>query len=369
MKNKTNLKDFVCWFPFGFTEITHDRQTLCCSGWLTKDIGSNKNLKENWDNDTANEIRESVLDGSFKYCKKDTCPFLSTVINSGIPTGPILSKKQLDIVGVNTLEEYKNTYPIKGAEETFGYPNTPTQFKVVWDSTCNLACPSCRPNFITNSEGNTLNTEEIIQNIITNYGRGVHQMTMSGYGDPFYSTGLFNFLQNIKSEDWPKLQNIHLHTNALLWNSRNWDIIKNSHKWIQSAEISIDAATKETYQIVRRGGKWDLLLKNLEFISTLGLREITFSYVVQKDNYKEMIDFYKLIKKIFIDSNIKILFYYYKILDWGVMDMNDYEDAAIWKSTHPQYKEFQDEVSEFIKIKDNSISHSLWEYTKEKNFI
>ena len=159
MKNKTDLKDFVCWFPFWFTEITHDRQTLCCSGWLTKDIGSNKNLKENWDSDTANEIRESVLDGSFKYCKKDTCPFLSTVINSGVETGPILSKKRLGIEDVNTLEEYKEVYPLKHADETFGYPGTPKQFKVVWDSTCNLGCPSCRPNFITNTDGNTLNTE------------------------------------------------------------------------------------------------------------------------------------------------------------------------------------------------------------------
>ena len=155
----------------------------------------------------------------------------------------------------------------------------------------------------------------------------------------------------------------------MLWNSRNWDIIKNSHKFINSAEISIDAATKQTYEIVRRGGKWDLLLKNLEFISTLGLKEITFSYVVQKENYKEMAEFYKLIKEIFKDSSIKILFYYYKILDWGVMSADEYEEAAIWKETHPQYKEFQNEVSEFIKIHDESVSHSLWEYAKQNSLL
>ena len=368
MKTKTNLKDFVCWFPFGFTEITHDRQTLCCSGWLTKDIGSNKNLKENWDSDIANDIRESVLDGSFKYCKKDTCPFLSTVINSGIETGPILKKNKIGLSGVNTLEEYKPKHPLKGAEETFGYPSTPTQFKVVWDNTCNLSCPSCRPNFITNSDGNTLNTEEIFNDIITHYGKGVHTMMMSGYGDPFYSTGLFNFLQTIDSSNWPSLENIHLHTNAMLWNERNWNIIKNSHRWINSAEISIDAANKETYQKVRRGGKWDLLLKNLEFISTLGLREITFSFVVQKDNYTEMLDFYLLIKDIFKNSDINILFYYYKILDWGVMSNEEYEEAAVWKESHKEYKLFTKEVTEFIKEHDESVSHSLWEY-EEKNSL
>ena len=46
-------------------------------------------------------------------------------------------------------------------------------------------------------------------------------MMMSGYGDPFYSTGLFKFLQTIDSNDWPSLVNIHLHTNAMLWNERN----------------------------------------------------------------------------------------------------------------------------------------------------
>lgn len=368
MKKAVDLKDFTCWFPFGYTEITHDRQTLCCSGWLTKDIGSNKDLKENWDSDTANEIRESVLDGSFKYCKKDTCPFLNTVINTGKPQGPILSKSELGISNVNSLDEYKEAYPIKDAASIFGYPGTPRQFKVVWDSSCNLACPSCRHDFIINSEGNTLNTEEIMNNIIEHYGMGIDTMMMSGYGDPFYSTGLFKFLQTIDSTQWPNLKNIHLHTNALLWNKRNWDIIKNSHKHIHSAEISIDASNSETYKKVRKGGNWDSLHRNLQFISTLNLREITFSFVVQKENYTEMIDFYLLIKDIFKDSNIKILFYYYKVLDWGVMDTVEYEEAAVWKDTHTEYKLFQKEVSKFIKVHDDSVSHSLWEY-EEKNSL
>ena len=47
-------------------------------------------------------------------------------------------------------------------------------------------------------------------------------------------------------------------------NERNWNKIKSAQPFIKSAEISIDAANAETYHKVRKGGKWDLLVKNLK---------------------------------------------------------------------------------------------------------
>ena len=82
-----------------------------------------------------------------------------------------------------------------------------------------------------------------------------------------------------------------------------------------------------------------------------------------------MIDFYKLIKEIFKDSSINILFYYYKILDWGVMTSDEYEEAAVWKDTHSLYNDFQKEVKEFIKIHDDSVSHSLWDYEGNNDIL
>ena len=49
---------------------------------------------------------------------------------------------------------------------------------------------------------------------------------MSGYGDPFYSEALFEWLCNFSTEKYPNMTNIHMHTNAMLWNERNWEKIK-----------------------------------------------------------------------------------------------------------------------------------------------
>jgi hypothetical protein len=93
---------------------------------------------------------------------------------------------------------------------------------------------------------------------------------MSGIGDPFGSPFSKKWLQTMKREDMPKLREIFLQTNAQLWTPQMWrKIPKNIQQLVKSTEISIDAATSETYSINRRGGSFDRLLANLSFISQL----------------------------------------------------------------------------------------------------
>ena len=77
-------------------------------------------------------------------------------------------------------------------------------------------------------------------------------------------------------------------------------VLENVHKFIKSAEISVDAATKDTYEnYTRLGGKWEDIQHNLRFIATLpNLEYVTMSFVVQNANYKEMEMFYKMSEEI-----------------------------------------------------------------------
>jgi len=180
---------------------------------------------------------------------------------------------------------------------------------------------------------------------------------MSGYGDPFYSAAFFDFLVNFDNTLFPKLSKIHLHTNAILWNKSNWEKIKKAHSYIKTAEISIDAATEQTYKIVRKGGKWDLLLRNLEFINKIpDLTQITFSFVIQKQNYHEIYDFYKLIKGIVRDK--EIFFLYYSIQDWGILTPEDYQSMKVWDKSHSDYTEFFNVVEKLRKVGDRNVSIS-----------
>ena len=55
-----------------------------------------------------------------------------------------------------------------------------------------------------------------------------------------------------------------------------------------STEISVDAGSKEVYEKVRRGGDWNKLIENFEFISTLEIPHFGLSMVVQDSNYKDI---------------------------------------------------------------------------------
>ena len=62
---------------------------------------------------------------------------------------------------------------------------------------------------------------------------------------------------------------------------------------LQELGVSIDGASKETYEKLRLGGNWDKIRENLDCIAELKEKHnfrFTLFFVVQKDNYHEMED-------------------------------------------------------------------------------
>lgn len=344
--SKVDLTQYICKNPFQYTEIHHDRQTFCCPEWLEEYVESKVDYGLNWNSKKANDIRKSVTDGTFKFCSTSKCPHLSTLVNSGDvpPTSPIKRKEDF------TLDDF-NSGPI--------------DIKFIFDSACNLACPSCRVDFIRNNKTIYSNSKLEIKKISKAYGNSIERITMSGTGDPFYSTAFFEFLENIDENEYPNLSHIHLHTNGILWNEKNWDKIKNAHRYIKSAEISIDASTKETYEVVRRGGNWELLQRNLKFIKDIDtLNSLSFSFVVQKQNYFEVIDFYHMIKSIFFNyfdhPEKNILVSYYKILDWGHLPKDVYKEIAVWEGTNKKAEKIKEYGKILTQLDPTHIVHNLF---------
>ena len=341
-----DLNNFICRNPFEYTEIYTTKQTMCCPSWLDQNIMTTDNLNDNWNSDLSNDIRKSVTDGSFKYCSKTNCPSLSTLLNTGRPNGPIVNKN--DFIESDSV--------------------SPRIVKFLFDTACNLACPSCRVDFIKNQPEIYIRSKEILDDIKVSYGKTLEEIQLSGLGDPFYSEAFFEFLKSVNKVDYPSLQKIHLHTNGMLWNEKNWLTIQNAHQFIKGAEISIDAATKDTYEKIRKGGNWDILVRNLKYINQIPtLDYLCVSFVVQKSNYKEMVDFYYLIKGIFNnfsekwDNDFKFTINYYKILDWGHLG-NEYSEKQVWDPNHPEYSEFLMEVEKLnnVEEKEKFLVHNLW---------
>lgn len=343
-----NLKNYTCAVPFRELEIQNPRKMLCCASWLNQWLPSNLSAKDAWSSEQANSIRESVLDGTFKYCSKTECPFLSNLINTGRATRTIFDKDNLPLDLKEKITKFKNKEEI--------YPYT-LQFS--FDSTCNLKCPSCRNHLIVEDKKGIERVKSEIKNLQRDFGATTKRLYITGTGDPFISVGFREFLRTFKPSDWPVLDRIHLHTNATKWNKEMWDSMPEVHKYVKSCEISIDAATKDTYENkVRLGGNWNDLIENLKFISSIkSIKTVKTSFVVQKHNYREMKSFYELMTDIFGN---KINVYYGKILNWGNQTIEEYNTNQVWNKSHPEYSEFIEEISKFSTLKNSW--HNLHEF-------
>lgn len=346
-------KDYICAVPFSSMEI-HDRDRfLCCASWLKKYLPQNTSPKEAWNSDDANDIRDSILDGSYRYCDSLHCPSLHQLETKGFRTNPspIYHKDSLPEDVKDKISDYK-----KGILE-------PSIVQFSFDRSCNLACPSCRIELFTADSKKIKEVNETIDVIEMEYGNSIEVLYITGSGDPFISVGFRNFLRNFDKTKWPKLKSIHLHTNATRWNKKMWDSMKNIHPYVKSCEISIDAATKETYENeVRINGNWDELIENLKFIATIPkLRRIKASFVVQQKNYKEMKQFYDLMINIFGN---KVRVFYGKITNWGTFTEDEFKNEEIWNVTHPEHNEFITEVRKTLPAKQ--AWDNLQEFTQVK---
>lgn len=342
-----NKKDYICASPFDNLEMHEKRSFLCCPSWVTKWLPEGLGAKESFNSQEAKEIRDSILDGSYRYCDDKQCPFLMSKNPSSTIISPLFLKKDLPDSIKQRIEAHKNNKEF-----------SPRTIQFSFDRSCNLQCPSCRIGIITANSKKIQEVHKTIEEVEKDYGAEVRTLYITGSGDPFVSVAFRNFLRNFDKSKWPKLTTIHLHTNATKWDKKMWDSMKNIHPYVKTCEISIDAATKDTYENKTRiGGNWDELIDNLKFIATIPtLKYVKPSFVVQQKNYKEIKLFYDLMSDIFGNrANI----FYGKINNWGTFTESEFNEAAVWKPEHPEHEQFVEEVNRALR------SQRIWTNLKE----
>jgi MoaA/NifB/PqqE/SkfB family radical SAM enzyme len=316
------LKQFICPTPFAYLEIHKNGVFSCCPSWLPNKIGSIDNIENIWNSKELKEVQDSILDGSYKFCSKTECPYLSSLIK----TNGIESK----------------TFVEKSKFNKLNYKLGPSNINFAFDRSCNLSCPSCR-NIAIMANGKEIEfIDDTIDKVIETYGKTMSLLYLSGTADPFASKSIRRLLLNFDRDKMPNVKSIHLHTNALLLTKDMWGKLSHIHDLIKTIEISVDASNKEVYEVVRRGGDWGVLLENLKFISTINLRDKRISFVVQDTNYTQMEDFYTLMSSIF---NNKADIYFNKITNWGTYTDSEFEKKQIWNSNHPDFNLFLIELN------------------------
>jgi wyosine [tRNA(Phe)-imidazoG37] synthetase (radical SAM superfamily) len=193
--------------------------------------------------------------------------------------------------------------------------------------------------------------DETILDIEKSYGKNLKCLYISGTADPFASKSFRKLLTQFDRTKYPNVQDIQLHTNALLLNKIMWDKLDKIQSMVRIIEISIDAATKETYEVIRRGGNWETLVENLKFIATLPIGEKRISMVVQDSNFMEMELFYDTMMEIF---NNKARIFFKRIDNWGTYTNEEFKEKEVFKEDHPMFNMFLLQLKK-IDRKDNCV--------------
>jgi MoaA/NifB/PqqE/SkfB family radical SAM enzyme len=330
----------ICTTPFGYTEVFDDKQFLCCPGWLKEDIYEIENINQNFNSKKSQEIRKSILDGSYKYCDENQCPHLA-----GLKQDKFVDKRFVP-KNKQTLKKYKLISEI-------GIVN------FCFDRSCNLQCPSCRSELINYLGKDRIGVDDKLEQVNKEISKTIKKLYLSGSADPFFSKSFRQFLINFDSTKYPNIENIHIHTNGILWTEQLWERMKSIHPFVKSCEISIDASNKFTYENVTRvGGNWNTLLKQLDFIINIPtIEKYIFSFVVQDSNYKEMYEFYQLISNLNWQYDKKINIFFNHITNWGTYSESEYLLKDISNPNHELYSDFLVELDRIHNKKN--VSHNF----------
>jgi len=321
-----NTSNKFCNKPFDHFETQGNGQAaLCCPSWLkyfTPPLNKNYSVKEAFNNDDVKEIRRSILDGSFRYCNHELCPHIKS--NSLPLRDSVEDKRHRDIIDNNIIDDL-----------------SPVFYNLCHDKSCNLSCPSCRKKTFSITSGPAYErSSEIQEQLIEGIFNKPHDryclISVTGSGDPFGSKIFRDFLFNVDGSNFPKVF-FNLQTNGVLFNEKTWEKMSKIQKNINTVIVSIDAATEDTYKITRRGGRWGKLQENLAFLSSLRRRkminQLRLDFVVQQANYKEMIDFVKLGKRLGVDK-----VYFSKIINWGTFTEEEYNHHCVLREGHVEFK-------------------------------
>jgi len=223
------------------------------------------------------------------------------------------------------------------------------------DESCNLACPSCRRSAMNITVGPEFDRRKTIIDHILNLVKKFDKpitITTSG-GDIFASTILRPLFLNWEPKD---TEYFMFQTNGLLL-KKLLSKTKIASR-ITDLKISIDAGSKEVYEVVRKPGKFQDIEYNLKWLSEnrhiLPNANISLKFVLQSANAGDLINFAALCRKYNFFGTVS------KLDDWGTWDnFSDYD--VIGNINHPKRQLAKEQIkyilNEYspseIQIKDN----------------
>ena len=289
-----------CWAVPGF------QKTL---GKLTEST-----IEELWHSDTAKEFRESLTDGSYRFCLKDKCPWIAN----------------------NELEAHMREY-----DTVLDYPR---ELALAYERNCNYDCTCCIDR--NNEESHQSGAELKIEKIESELRKFIDKVTIigaNGRGELFVSPHIMKKLSEWKPTAPAKNVHVVLETNGVLFDQKHWSQIENLGQYDLKVAVTVMGFEEATYQFLS-GCKSPVskIEESLRFIRSLREKGIVNDYeigtVVQERNFREMPVFTRRCIEEFGADRVRLRPYF----PWG----EKYSEKAKWvfdirNPEHPYYPEYK----------------------------
>ncbi|MBV8089742.1 MAG: methyltransferase domain-containing protein [Alphaproteobacteria bacterium] len=337
-----------CNVPFDEAYINPDGDTfLCCSTMLPVPVGNI--FQENtwdriWNSETAQELRASILNGTFKYCNKRSCP---KILNDDFIPKQNLSERWKDIISDQSM------YITDTLFADLGY-----------DASCNLSCPQCRVGLIVLDRAGFARLDSVRDGIIDDLLSKLKIVRISSGGEALFSRHFRRVLADINPQRCPNLTHLELLTNGMLFDRRQWETFSNLHYLEILVAFSIDACSKETFEAIRRNGRWEKMIANLEFARKLRdenkIAKFQISYAVQAANFREMPDVVRMAERLHVDDLL-----FFRLENVGAYSEEDYRSRNVAEPTHPLHQQFLKVTSDPIFQSPILKWHNLRPYFRE----
>ncbi len=320
---KYQLGGKICLTPFEELDVLENSTQLCCAAFLPTSTG---NLlydpwQRVWNGGSAQAIRASMHDGSYRFCNKRICPKIQT--------------NQLH--KVEALEADPKWQEIITTRET-EMARGPEMLNLSYDRTCNLSCPSCRVSRYAADEATRARFDSMQEREILPLLKAAKTVFVTGSGDPFASKNFRQLMEQLDAEGYPDLKFIVM-TNGMLFTRRQWEAFPSLHRRVESLRISLDAATGPTHELLRRGARWLVMEENLQFAGELladgMIDDFMITFTLQSENFREMGDAIDLAHRIGASS-----VHFGRITNWGTFSPEEYAQKAVMLPGHPDHGEF-----------------------------
>ena len=270
--------------PRPYDTVLIDKMGSCyaceCQSWLPQSIGNLqvKTLDEIIGSVVQRHLQDSIADGTYRYCNEHQCAYIRS-----------------DVV-------------------IDASPKRIQHLRLAIDDSCNLRCPSCRKGMIFHKEGSAyilgIKLADRVNDWLHDFQHPI-QVHIGSDGDPFASHVYRHFMEQTPVRDNIKYSIL---TNGLMF-KEFYNTVPHVINNLLELGVSIDGASRATYEKLRLGGRWEKIIEGLECIAALKKKKdfrFNLHFVVQQDNWHELEAMLELGHRYGVDR-----VYFNKIEDWN----------------------------------------------------